>query len=95
MVLCLSLQSDGNTWWIALRGRHLPAGGYVTYSYTSLNGGGFGAVPVKNDNGSLSSTVVGGVCPAGSVAASASGTTSKGATVSASAGGCPADLIST
>jgi hypothetical protein len=87
--LCLSLQSDGTTWWIVLGGQHLQAGTFVNYSYNSPNGGGFGSVLVTANNGSLRSTVEGGNCPAGSVTAVASGGTAKGATVNASASGIP------
>lgn len=81
--LCLSAQSDGHTWWIVLGGQHLQSGTYVTYSYATTTGGSFGAVLVSSNNGSLNDTIQGGPCPAGFVNASASGTTSKGGTATA------------
>jgi hypothetical protein len=87
--LCLSIQSDGNTWWIVIGGQHLQSGTFVNYSYSDLGGGGVGSVLVQGKGGSLSSTIPGGNCPVGSVAASASGTTSKGASVTANANTSP------
>lgn len=87
--LCLSIQSDGNSWWIVIGGQHLQSGTYVPYSYSAGSGGGFGAVLISANNGSLNTTVSGGVCPAGLVNATASATTAKGASVSATASTAP------
>jgi hypothetical protein len=87
--LCLSIQSDGNTWWIVLGGQHLQSGTYASYSYNTLSGGGVGAILISAKNGSLDTTFGGGVCPVGLVDASASATTAKGAPVSASASTTP------
>lgn len=87
--LCLSIQSDGNTWWIVLGGQHLQSGTYVQDSYSTGSGGGFGAVLISSKNGSLNTTFGGGVCPVGLVSASASATTAKGTPVSAGASTIP------
>jgi hypothetical protein len=87
--LCLSIQSDGNTWWIDLGGQHLQSGTYVQYSYTATSGGSFGMILVSSKNGSLSTTINGGPCPAGQANATASAVTAKGLVYSAGATAFP------
>lgn len=76
--LCFVAGAAGSTWTLTLYGSKLQAGTYVTFSYSSLEGGSAGAVLVPK--GGSVKDVIGdnGPCPAIAVNAVANGTTSKG-----------------